>query len=62
MQVIADKLLKTAAREKAAYTSSYDGPIYAVHLAKALCYLLRDSLCAVHQIGMVLLLPHCMCR
>jgi hypothetical protein len=34
VQVIADKLLEAAAREKAAYTSPYDDPTYAVQLAK----------------------------
>jgi hypothetical protein len=34
LQVIADKLLEAAAREKAAYTSPYGNPTYAVQLAK----------------------------
>ena len=42
-QVIADKLLEAAARDKAAYQNPYDEPTYAVQLAKVEAKAAREA-------------------
>lgn len=43
LQVIADRLLEAAAREKAAYVSPYDDPSYAIQLAKVEAKAAREA-------------------